>query len=706
MPRDNEQINNSDKINKVRNLSSKGVASGSKATTKGAKAAIKIISKIRYAFFIPIIAIVLAIIIIVSEVGGFIAALAGIHAVTYSFENVKPTTEAQQILAVFESFTTTGNDDEINKYSTIFQKIKHNGYSTALCGVWQVLIHDYWITNKSTIFPDLAGAEYANGEQNYNRNNTLESNVNEVPGNAITITDPVDAVYDYQCGQFYLKRIDNCYYRMMFKEQGYKKGKYIENQDEKAYDKDFRKSKSLTWHYQYINNAIKMSLNTFVDSKKKDVFISPYEYIKTYKKNYIKKHGEKEYKKLSKENILFDCRKQLVNKALKNLEGKKSLLEKCQVSSKKIKKKKYENTYLNSFIYSTENNKKEWDYLKSEHKFQKGIKKKILDAMEQFESSEFNTTSGVSSILALAEGEIGNKGSKYWNGTKAWKNGGDNWCAIFCAWLMEQVGIDPKEVEWSASCSGWTKNYSGNKLWRNKSSYTPSPGDFIFYTGHVGIVYSVNGDDLVTIEGNSGSSDSSVYYQGSRVTKHDNYHLSQGDIRGYIAMSTIYAAHSLTNTTSASTGHKTADKVWNHFIQNGYSPYATAGIIGNMMRECGGDTLNLNGTTLSSGGTYYGLIQWNVNNTPKVKGMSIDEQLNFLTNSYLIEEFKVFGSNYKKGFTLEKFKKLNNEKEAAAAFCKIVERCIYEYKNGPTALYNKRLNNATAALKNYQNGHR
>lgn len=52
-----------------------------------------------------------------------------------------------------------------------------------------------------------------------------------------------------------------------------------------------------------------------------------------------------------------------------------------------------------------------------------------------------------------------------------------------------------------------------------------------------------------------------------------------------------------------------AQLIWNTMISWGWTPETCAGIIGNMMAEIGGGTLNLSNWN-SNGGCGYGLIQW------------------------------------------------------------------------------------------------
>lgn len=57
-----------------------------------------------------------------------------------------------------------------------------------------------------------------------------------------------------------------------------------------------------------------------------------------------------------------------------------------------------------------------------------------------------------------------------------------------------------------------------------------------------------------------------------------------------------------------------AERVWDYLRSLGYSEAATAGILGNMMAECGGQTLDLDPFIIGyTPGFSYGLCQWTAN---------------------------------------------------------------------------------------------
>lgn len=134
-----------------------------------------------------------------------------------------------------------------------------------------------------------------------------------------------------------------------------------------------------------------------------------------------------------------------------------------------------------------------------------------------------------------------------------------------------------------------------------------------------------------------------------------------------------------------------ATEVWLYLKGLGYNDYVCAGILGNMMAEVGGQTLNLKHM---SRGSYFGLCQWSKSYSG-VWGASLSGQLAFLKKT-IGYEFNTYGSKYKSGFNYNQFLQLKNEKQAALAFAKCYERC-------DSASYNVRQQNATKALKYFAN---
>lgn len=121
-----------------------------------------------------------------------------------------------------------------------------------------------------------------------------------------------------------------------------------------------------------------------------------------------------------------------------------------------------------------------------------------------------------------------------------------------------------------------------------------------------------------------------------------------------------------------------ACKVWYYLKNLGYNNYVCAGIMGNIMAECGGQTLNIQPYIYDSTRNYYGICQWSLKCCPSVKDKSLNEQLKYLSST-IENEFNIFGKRYKENFNYKDFISLQDEQEAALAFAKSYEKCSSKY---------------------------
>ena len=127
-----------------------------------------------------------------------------------------------------------------------------------------------------------------------------------------------------------------------------------------------------------------------------------------------------------------------------------------------------------------------------------------------------------------------------------------------------------------------------------------------------------------------------------------------------------------------------AQLIWNTMISWGWTPETCAGIIGNMMAEIGGGTLNLSNWN-SNGGCGYGLIQWTSGRRSTIKGRygsypTIEQQLIFMRD-------ELFGTNNTRqqvsSSVLNRIMNTNgNETPESIAFCfaSNYERCVSRYR--------------------------
>ena len=119
-----------------------------------------------------------------------------------------------------------------------------------------------------------------------------------------------------------------------------------------------------------------------------------------------------------------------------------------------------------------------------------------------------------------------------------------------------------------------------------------------------------------------------------------------------------------------------ATQVWRYMKEElGWNDYVCAGVMGNMMAEVGGQTLNLNPYLYGhSGANYYGLCQWSSRYYPSIQGADVDAQLDFLAST-VKKELDTYGYLFRNGLDYEAFCNLTDAEDAAMAFAKAYERC-------------------------------
>ena len=115
-----------------------------------------------------------------------------------------------------------------------------------------------------------------------------------------------------------------------------------------------------------------------------------------------------------------------------------------------------------------------------------------------------------------------------------------------------------------------------------------------------------------------------------------------------------------------------ASSIWLYLSDQGYSDEICAGILGNIMAEVGGHTLDIEHTT-NTHPEYYGICQWSLKYS-NTKGMNLSEQCQYLVET-IENEFNSFGSEYKSGFNYNDFIEMTDIEEIALAFAKCYERC-------------------------------
>ena len=121
--------------------------------------------------------------------------------------------------------------------------------------------------------------------------------------------------------------------------------------------------------------------------------------------------------------------------------------------------------------------------------------------------------------------------------------------------------------------------------------------------------------------------------------------------------------------------YEVAKYIWSYFKKLGWSDKVAAGVMGNIMTESGGQSLeNIQWWVKASHGNHYGICQWSLKYYPEIDNASLDKQLEFLASG-IEKEINSFGYKYKSGFDYEQFLELDSVDEAALAFAKSYERC-------------------------------
>jgi hypothetical protein len=139
-----------------------------------------------------------------------------------------------------------------------------------------------------------------------------------------------------------------------------------------------------------------------------------------------------------------------------------------------------------------------------------------------------------------------------------------------------------------------------------------------------------------------------------------------------------------TGTIKADGNYNQATQVWNGLKAIGLNDYVCAGIIGNIMTEVGGQTLDISRWPQYSQKNYYGICQWAGGRKQRLLndfGTTLNDQIRFLS----VELFEVIPKG-------NSFYNMQDEKQAALYFAKYYERC-------GSSSYNVRQSNATKALQ-------
>lgn len=139
---------------------------------------------------------------------------------------------------------------------------------------------------------------------------------------------------------------------------------------------------------------------------------------------------------------------------------------------------------------------------------------KAPHAQAAYENIHVNTGNQVEDLIAVALTQVG-----YVEGKKNDTKYGDwmgypnqPWCAIFISWCAEQADIPRSVLKPSPWATPYSKGF--NIPYHKGTEYTPKRGDLFFTEKfeHVGIVLGVDGDNFITLEGNTNDDGSDEGY--------------------------------------------------------------------------------------------------------------------------------------------------------------------------------------------------
>lgn len=155
------------------------------------------------------------------------------------------------------------------------------------------------------------------------------------------------------------------------------------------------------------------------------------------------------------------------------------------------------------------------------------------------------------------------------------------------------------------------------------------------------------------------------------------------ELKDQLDTRTLAASIDVGNSASPDEDYTQSTIVWNYLKGLGLNDYVCAGIMGNIMAEVGGHTLDISRYSCVDTGTYYGICQWGWGRKDRLLndfGTSLEAQLQFLG----VELFEIIPSD-------SSFYSMQDEQEAALYFAQYFERCS-------SSSYEVRQSNASVAL--------
>lgn len=172
-----------------------------------------------------------------------------------------------------------------------------------------------------------------------------------------------------------------------------------------------------------------------------------------------------------------------------------------------------------------------------------------------------------SKVISVAENEVGYEGTGTYSKYGEWYGYQGSWCTTFVLWCFNKAGneLDVKLygsiVPSGGNCNSMISWFKNKDRYHTRSSgYTPKAGDLVFFdwsgngsSQHVGIVTSISGSTVYTVEGNCSGKVKDRKYTSSGSKPYNNI----SSIMGYGSPNWESVADGSSATTKKTTSKKT-----------------------------------------------------------------------------------------------------------------------------------------------------
>jgi hypothetical protein len=177
-----------------------------------------------------------------------------------------------------------------------------------------------------------------------------------------------------------------------------------------------------------------------------------------------------------------------------------------------------------------------------------------------------------SSVVSVAQGEVGYTGTSTYSKYGDWYGYQGSWCTTFVFWCFNKAGnnndvkLYGSIVPSGGNCNSMISWFSNKGSYYQRSSgYTPKAGDLVFFdwsgngsSQHVGIVTGTSGSTVYTVEGNCSGQVKSRTYTSSGSKPYNNISAIMG--YGVPNFSSVGSGKNQQQTTAKTTTAKATTK--------------------------------------------------------------------------------------------------------------------------------------------------